>query len=106
MFAVLGLFLPWVTSGSVSVAGIDQGDGWPVLALSAGAFFLARAQIRWAWIPAALGLVVTIRDLLTVGDVQGAGIGVGLWMTAVGLAAASILLFAREIQAVRRARDR
>jgi hypothetical protein len=104
LFAIAGLFFPWVRTGAGSAAGIEQGDGWPVLAMAAGAFFLARAHVRWAWIPAALGAVVTIKDIFTVSGVEGAGAGIGLWMSAAGLTAAAILLFAREIEGARRAR--
>ncbi len=104
LFAIAGLFFPWVKTVGGSAAGIEQGDGWPVLAMAAGAFFLARAHVRWAWIPAALGAVVTIRDIFTVNDVDGADAGIGLWMSAAGLAMAAILLFWREIEAVRRPR--
>ena len=104
LFAIAGLFFPWVTTGAGSAAGIEQGDGWPVLALAAGAFFLSRAHVRWAWIPAGLGGVVAVRDIVTVSGVEGAAAGVGLWMSAAGLAVATLLLFAREIEAVRRAR--
>jgi len=104
LFATAGVFFPWVRTGTGSAAGIEQGDGWPVLAMAAGAFFLARAHVRWAWIPAALGAVVTIKDIFTVNDVDGADAGVGLWMSAAGLAVAAILLFAREIEGARRAR--
>jgi hypothetical protein len=102
---VLGVFFPWVTTASGSAVGIEQGDGWPVLALAAGAFFLARAHVRWAWIPAALAAIVTGRDILFVSGVEGAGPGVGLWMSAAGSAVAAILLFLRAIRTVRTARN-
>jgi hypothetical protein len=102
LFAVAGVFFPWVTTATGSAPGIEQGDGWPILAIAAGTFFLARVQVRWAWIPAALGAVVTVRDILKVTNVDGAGAGVGLWMSAAGLAVATVLLFAREVESVRR----
>jgi hypothetical protein len=104
LFAVIGVFFPWVTSGSVSSSGLQVGDGLPVLALSAGAFLLSRGRVRWAWIPAGLGAVVVIRDIQRVLGLDGVSVGVGLWMAGFGLIAATGLLLARELARARAAR--
>jgi len=105
LFAVLGLFFPWVTAGDISSFGIEEGDGFPILALSAGSYLLARARVRWAWIPATLAAIVVVRDVMQVRAVPGVGVGVGLWMTVFGSVVASVLLLAREVRRVRDARN-
>lgn len=101
LFAVLGVFFPWVTAGDVSSAGIQQGDGLPVLALSAGAYLLGRGPVRWAWIPAGLATVIVLRDVERLLGVEGVSIGVGLWMSAVGLSIGTAVLLAREVARLR-----
>ena len=105
LFAVLGVFLPWAGGADGSVSGIESDNGVFVLVLAAGAFLLRWAGVRWAWIAAGLGTVVTGRSLLRVLDVTGLTPGVGLWMTLVGLAAATVWLFTEQLGRVRAARS-
>lgn len=104
LFAVLGVFFPWVTTDAASSAGIQQGDGLPVLALSAGSFLLSRGPVRWAWIPAGLGAVIAIRDIQRVLALEGVSVGIGLWMVAFGLVVGTVVLLSRELARLRASR--
>jgi hypothetical protein len=104
LFAVLGVFFPWVTGPGLSRSGLDQ-DGVGILALAAGTYLLARGGIRWAWIPAGVGAVAAIRTVVITLD-STLSVGPGLWMSSVGLAIAAVWLFARESARVRDARRR
>jgi hypothetical protein len=105
LFAVLGVFFPWVTGPGLSRSGLDQ-DGVGILALAAGTYLLARARIRWSWIPAAVGAVAAIRTVVITLGTPTLSVGPGLWMSSIGLAVAAVWLFARELAHVRDMRRR
>jgi len=105
LFAVLGVFFPWVTGPGISRSGLDQ-DGVGILALAASSYLLARGGVRWAWIPAGLGAVTAIRTVLNTLDAPPLAIGPGLWMSVMGLVVATVWLLGGELARIRETRNR
>ena len=105
LFAVLGVFFPWVMGPSISRSGLDQ-DGVGILALAASSYLLARGGVRWAWIPAGLGAVTAIRTVLNTLDAPPLTVGPGLWMSVMGLVVATVWLLGGELARIRETRTR
>ncbi|MCP3988195.1 MAG: hypothetical protein GY724_03910 [Actinomycetia bacterium] len=97
--AIVGIFLTWIEpAGTEAVGsariGIEEGDG--VMALVVGVIGLGAAFIgaRPAWIAVGFGTAIAVRDAVRVNDNPAADIGLGLWITAIGFAIATVLLLA------------
>lgn len=97
-----GTLLPWLEDASGTRLGIGEGDGVLVILLGAAALLLVHLRVRAAWMAAGLGAAVGLRDLLRVAATPGTSIGIGLWLTALALTAATVWLLldlARQVRA-------
>jgi len=98
----IGLLMPWVTAGFISVNGIDTDDGklfgFLLLAAAGMVWFHETRHGRWriaASLSGALLLVFAVYEIIHVYDKGGNSIitaspGSGLWIDALG---AAVLLF-------------
>ncbi len=88
--AAAGSFATWETEESVS--GVGSGEGRWVLIVALVAIGLVQLGWRPAWMAAGLVLAIAGRELLSISGDEGAGVGLGLWVTLLGSAAAVVLL--------------
>lgn len=102
--AIIGVFLSWIDpaapSGAESRIGIEESDGLLVIVIAIVGVGAALVAARPAWIAPGLGTAVAVRDATRVADNPTTEVGLGLWITSIGFALATVLLLAELIRTV------
>lgn len=88
---VLSIGLPWIDGPGGLRSGLGQPDGRLALAAGVVALVLAWYRVRVGWIVPGFVSVLLLRDVVLLLGHESARPGVGLWVSALGFVAGTVV---------------